>query len=300
MRQRLARTIVGRRFVSLKSDPFGISGLLPETNEMFPPPSLISFDAFGTLYVPKKPIAEQYAEIAHSYGIDLPVETISSRFGKIHAELLERFPNYGKNSSEITSSEDWWKQLVLQVFELDANKSHELCQALVDHFTGPGAYTVFDDVEPALQALKKRGVNMVVLSNSDSRVVAILKNLGLSQYFSNVYVSYELGAEKPNKKFFDAVARKQGQTIDKYERMWHVGDHRDKDFIGAIRAGWNGVLLDRHRASGYFGPQAARQEALISCLLASHAPTHAYDKVIVANNRVVLTSLTQLVELYEF
>ena len=33
---------------------------------------------------------------------------------------------------------------------------------------------------------------------------------------------------------------------------WHVGDSYNNDYIGAVRAGWNGVLLDRNRTSEFF------------------------------------------------
>ena len=56
-----------------------------------------------------------------------------------------------------------------------------------------------------------------------------------------VMLSYDVGFEKPDSKIFDATK----QMLPGQERFVHVGDDLQKDYLGAKRAGWEGVLLDR-------------------------------------------------------
>ena len=41
----------------------------PMSSDMPPRNLLVCFDAFGTLFTPKRPIAQQYGEVARSYGM---------------------------------------------------------------------------------------------------------------------------------------------------------------------------------------------------------------------------------------
>ena len=51
--------------------------MIRETARKFPRPNFISFDLFGTLYVPKKPVPQQYYEIAyHEFGINKSIQSI--------------------------------------------------------------------------------------------------------------------------------------------------------------------------------------------------------------------------------
>ena len=88
---------------------------------------LICFDAFGTLFKPKRPIAQQYAEVATSLGLrKLSEDEVQSSFMKgtlkqepssgKHRTILRFYPafkheskahpNYGKASD--MNVEKWW------------------------------------------------------------------------------------------------------------------------------------------------------------------------------------------------
>jgi putative hydrolase of the HAD superfamily len=154
-------------------------------------------------------------------------------------------------------------------------------------------------VEPLFQNLKEfkngnafDGVIIGVISNSDDRVPAVLKSLGLSvgnvradqgrssmelpgfeerdaassqqdQSKDNdidmIITSYEAGEEKPHKLIFDVATRQakrfamnSGTTtaseIEAENVHWtqiHVGDDLEKDYQGAINAGWQSFMVTR-------------------------------------------------------
>lgn len=43
---------------------------------------LLCLDAFGTIFSPKRPIAEQYAEVARSFGIESDAKDVGAAFKK--------------------------------------------------------------------------------------------------------------------------------------------------------------------------------------------------------------------------
>jgi len=92
-------------------------------------------------------------------------------------------------------------------------------------------------VEGALRAVAARH-DVALATNatdSDSRLVRrALARVGLDQYFGHIFVSSELGAEKPSAAFFAAVLA----GLDRLpEETVMVGDNYDKDVRGARAAG---------------------------------------------------------------
>ncbi len=58
----------------------------------------------------------------------------------------------------------------------------------------------------------------------------------------NIFVSADVGAEKPEKKIFDYARRTMG--LEEAE-VWFVGDSFPLDVEGALNAGWNAVWMNR-------------------------------------------------------
>jgi HAD superfamily hydrolase (TIGR01549 family) len=98
-----------------------------------------------------------------------------------------------------------------------------------------------DTVSPALAALRRRGLRIVVVSNANGTLRAHLDRLGLTSRFDVVLDSADEGVEKPNPRFFEIALEKSGA---RKETTIHVGDLYYVDVMGARSAGLRGVLLD--------------------------------------------------------
>ena len=98
-----------------------------------------------------------------------------------------------------------------------------------------------DDVLPALDALRARGLQLVVVSNANGTLRAHLARIGLDRYASTwCWIPRTRGREARSALLRDrarAKRRAQGDTI-------HVGDLYYVDVVGARNAGLRGVLLD--------------------------------------------------------
>lgn len=98
----------------------------------------------------------------------------------------------------------------------------------VGHYFLPGALE-------AVQSLSKK-YKLYLTSNGTARVQAgRLKSADIGKYFQRIFVSEELGADKPDKRFFDQCARRI-PAFDPQKTMI-VGDSLTSDIQGGINAG---------------------------------------------------------------
>ena len=67
-----------------------------------------------------------------------------------------------------------------------------------------------DEVVPALEALRARGLRLTVVSNANGTLCAHLERLGLASRFHCVLDSYDLGVEKPDPRLFEIALERSG------------------------------------------------------------------------------------------
>ncbi len=68
---------------------------------------LLCFDAFGTLFKPKRPIARQYGEVARQCGLrGFSDEEVQTSFRAAFKSQAGAHPNYGKASG--MGAPAWW------------------------------------------------------------------------------------------------------------------------------------------------------------------------------------------------
>src|SRR4051812_16992930 len=97
------------------------------------------------------------------------------------------------------------------------------------------------DVVPALEALRARGLRLVVVSNANGTLRAHMDRLEMTGRFDCVLDSADEGVEKPDPRFFEIALARSGAQRD---TTIHVGDLYYIDVTGARSAGLRGVLLD--------------------------------------------------------
>ncbi|HEY2940855.1 MAG TPA: HAD-IA family hydrolase [Vicinamibacteria bacterium] len=97
------------------------------------------------------------------------------------------------------------------------------------------------EVRPALASLRRLGLRLVVVSNSNGTLHEKLQRLGLLAAFDLVMDSFELGVEKPDPAIFTLALERLGA---KAESTLHVGDFFHIDVVGARAAGLHAWLID--------------------------------------------------------
>lgn len=164
-----------------------------------------------------------------------------------------------------------------------------LGDSLLRRFETAEAYKIVEDVLPTLKNISslhqrsstavQRPIQMSLATNSDRRILSACKALGLSEFLdldvrpdpvrapTNVAVesarrssmtgptlSYDVGFEKPDKRFFHAVVQRAFPDPDEndLDRMCgqtlYVGDHFQEDYRGARQAGLQSAWLRRQQS----------------------------------------------------
>ena len=221
----------------------------------------VFFDAAGTLIKPARRVGESYALVAETYGIAVSPTESSERFRScFDGSPPLAFP--GSNASDLAVLErDWWKTLVLRVFEQWGrfDRFDDYFSELFEYFAGAAAWTLYPEVPAALAALKERGLILDVISNFDSRLHRILAGLGIADCFNEVFVSSAVGHAKPDPRIFQAALQKHGLDA---AHAAHIGDSEANDLRGASSVGLKAILVDRscQPASPFFSSVSSLNE----------------------------------------
>ncbi|MBE4783898.1 HAD family hydrolase [Streptomyces caniscabiei] len=103
---------------------------------------------------------------------------------------------------------------------------------------------LYEDVRPALSALRQLGIRVIIAGNQTARVGQLLHGLELPAHL--IATSQEWGVAKPQPEFFaralEAAQAEPGETL-------YVGDHPANDVFPAKEAG----LLAAHLRRGPWG-----------------------------------------------
>lgn len=153
---------------------------------------VVTLDALGTLYRFKRPVADQYLDIARKAGLrsDIQADQLMKAFKTAYKTQIADYPNYGLGKLE--NPEEWWRKLVHATFgqvvaeEIPTN----LGKQLYDHFSSTEAYQIYDDVHPFLRSMHHLrsqfsdpngpAVLTGIITNSDSRVKQVLAQMSLN------------------------------------------------------------------------------------------------------------------------
>jgi putative hydrolase of the HAD superfamily len=106
-------------------------------------------------------------------------------------------------------------------------------------------WKLYPEVLDVLEQLRER-FQLAVISNFDGRLRFILQHLSLSNYFSYIFISSELGADKPDPEIFRGAFKVM--HLDANEFL-HVGDDPERDWKAAEEAGLLVFQLDRPKNS---------------------------------------------------
>ncbi|MGD9116151.1 MAG: HAD family hydrolase [Dehalococcoidia bacterium] len=110
---------------------------------------------------------------------------------------------------------------------------------------------LFEDVAPALDELKGRGLTLGLISNVDRDIGAIYEALGLPGWLGIKVTSQDAGFNKPHPEIFRAALK---QADVEPSQAVYVGDQYEIDVVGSNAVGMRGILIDRH---DFFGDSGA-------------------------------------------
>ena len=207
----------------------------------------IFFDAAGTLIYLTTTVGDHYAYVGREVGLHLDAVELDRAFHTAWKKMPLRGAIDGPREND---DKGWWRELVNRVLEdvspslseLDRDNFFEIAY---EHFAEPGVWELYPEVPSVLQHLSPR-FQLALISNFDGRLRFILRHLGISKYFSHVFISSELGADKPDPEIY-----RRGMKLMNLEpsEVLHVGDDPERDWKAAAAAGLQIFQLHRPQNS---------------------------------------------------
>ncbi len=144
-----------------------------------------------------------------------------------------------------------WKQLMSALFRradpaLDPSVMHGLVDFLWDQQPQSNLWRrPVPGMIELVRALRRAGVPVAVLSNSEGRLAELADELGWLGDFVAVADSGRLGMEKPGREIFAWTAERLGVPLS---AVVHVGDSVAADVVGALSAGMSAVWFGASEA----------------------------------------------------
>ena len=206
-------------------------------------PRAIFFDAAGTLIRLTKSVGTNYALVAEKQGLALDAAQLDRAFAAVWREMPMR-PATGQPRED--DDKGWWRDLVERLLDRVAPRVDPLdrdtfFEAAYGHFAEAGVWELYPEVPEVLEALAPR-FELAVVSNFDGRLRVIFEHLSVSKYFRHLFISSELGADKPDPLIYRRALEISGFTA---EQVLHAGDDPERDWAAASAAGLEVFRLDR-------------------------------------------------------
>jgi putative hydrolase of the HAD superfamily len=207
----------------------------------------IFVDAVGTLFYLTKTVGDHYALVGNEVGLTLDAQQLDRAFFTAWKQMPERPAIDGPREND---DKGWWRELVDLVLnqvapslsEMDRDNFFEIAY---EHFAEAGVWQLYPEVFDVLEKLQPR-FQLAVISNFDGRLRFILEHLGISKFFTHIFISSEIGADKPDPEIY----RRALKVVDlNPDQVLHIGDDPARDWKAATAAGLSIFALDRQKNS---------------------------------------------------
>lgn len=218
----------------------------------------VFFDAVGTLIQPHPPATEVYLAVGRRFGSQRTLADIGRRFSHAFREEEARDQANGWRTSEAREL-DRWRRIVATVLD-DATDAAACFTALYEHFAQFAGWRCDPDAAGTLDELARRGFQLGLASNFDSRLRRVVAGLPALALLTHLVISSEVGWRKPAAAFYATLCQQANRPP---EHILLVGDDLRNDYDGARSAGLAAVLLDPHGSQGTAISQIERLSDLL-------------------------------------
>lgn len=204
----------------------------------------VLFDVGGTLIYPYPSVGELYAQGANEFGIELNADEAKKRFfaGWVKAKSQWKKPiKYGRTENE---AKEFWFEVVKASFDgiISNGKIAELFEHLYYLFAKDNIWRCYPEVINTIKKLKGEGYTLGILSNWDTRLAPILKALGISELMDHVFISCDIGYEKPDSRAFSHALSNMKLSN---QELLYVGNDYEEDYLPSKELGISTVLIKR-------------------------------------------------------
>lgn len=205
----------------------------------------VFFDVGNTLVYPHPSVSEVCRQVLAEEGHVHDLAAIDELMPLVDEFYEDRYRTDDTFwTDESQTSEVWVGMYSLLCRKLGIEDEAEFIAGRVyQEFGRADRWRAYDDVVPALERLRRRGLSLGLISNWDQRLSGLMDGLGLLPLLDTVVSSAVVGLHKPDPRIFEFACEQLGVSAGESA---HVGDHHYADILGARAAGMLPVLIDRH------------------------------------------------------
>lgn len=185
------------------------------------------FDADGTLFDFKRTETRALDQTFRKYGIQ-PTKEIFQQYNDINHALWSDFEQGFIDKETVITT-----RFRLLFIDLDLSIDPIAFEADYQPALGKGAYLI-NGALTLCQKLKKNYKLYIVTNGVSSTQYSRLKASGLDRLMNGIFVSEDIGTQKPNKDFFDYVAARIPDCKSRTTLI--IGDSLSSDIQGGINA----------------------------------------------------------------
>jgi putative hydrolase of the HAD superfamily len=201
---------------------------------------VITFDAGNTLIRLNQPVGVTYAAVAERFGAKLDPASLERGF-RAAWKTVPGLPDVPGPRSD--DGRSWWRAVVIRTLELAGEKVEpfdDYFNTVYGEFGLPGIWRLEPGAFDLLSDLRVAGFRLGIISNFDLRLRDILRHLGVLDFFEQIIISSQIGADKPSPRIFQAAIERFGVEP---QEMLHVGDDKVADGDGAREVGIQTFVL---------------------------------------------------------
>ncbi len=208
----------------------------------------VFFDVGNTLLTPHPSVSEVVRQVLSEEGHTHDLSAIDALMPLVDEFYEDRY----RSDDTFWTSEDETSAVWVGMYSLLCRRLgiemdvERIARRVYDEFGEARRWRAYDDVVPAFERLRSRGLRIGLVSNWDRRLAGLFAGLGLDSYLDTVVSSADVGLHKPDPRIFELACARVGVRP---AEAAHVGDHHYADVLGARAAGMLPVLIDRGGAS---------------------------------------------------
>ncbi len=190
----------------------------------------ISLDLGDTLVFNKPWGYEVISDLLKDMGYDVSAKKLFRASASIRGRKLVPNPN-GNNTPSL-------KEILTSLGITLSDK--ELTLLETENRNTEKEVFLYDDVVDFLEGVRSLGLRTVLISNAavNGKAKRHVETFDLKKYFHKLVFSFEVGRVKPDPDIFRVALGSDDIAV-------HLGDIYEVDVLGAISAGYVGVLIDR-------------------------------------------------------
>jgi putative hydrolase of the HAD superfamily len=201
-------------------------------------PTLL-IDAMGTLVTLRDPVPALRESLARRLGLDVDPsqarDALRAEVAYYRAHLQD-----GRDAEALAGLRA--RCAAVLAAHLPAAAARAAPELMTEILLAALRFAAFPDAAPALRRVRATGSRIVVVSNWDVSLLAVLEETGLAPLLNGVVTSAAAGVRKPDPAIFAIALALAGACP---HQAVHVGDSSEEDVAGARAAGVAAVLLDR-------------------------------------------------------